>query len=114
MGISHVLRGADLLASTARQILIYRALELREPTWAHVPLLLGPDGERLSKRHGKITLREFREAGISPERVIGWLAWSCGMGEGATAEMSARFLIPVFSPDRLRTQPTVVDRLPFR
>ncbi|HEV2130547.1 MAG TPA: tRNA glutamyl-Q(34) synthetase GluQRS, partial [Longimicrobiaceae bacterium] len=61
MEITHVLRGADLLSSTARQLLLYDALDLPPPEWLHVPLLLGPDGERLSKRHGAVTLREVRE-----------------------------------------------------
>ncbi|HEX2093301.1 MAG TPA: tRNA glutamyl-Q(34) synthetase GluQRS, partial [Longimicrobiaceae bacterium] len=58
MGITHVVRGADLLPSTARQLLLYRALELLPPEFLHVPLLLGPDGERLAKRHGAVSLGE--------------------------------------------------------
>jgi glutamyl-tRNA synthetase len=105
MGITHVLRGADLLSSTARQLLLYRALGLAAPAWLHVPLMLGPDGERLSKRHGSVTLREAREAGISPEAVVGWLASTCGFAEPGEA-CAARELIGRFSPERLPREPT--------
>ena len=71
MEITHVVRGADLLPSTARQLLLYRALGLEPPAFLHVPLLLGPDGERLAKRHGAVSLRELREAGVPPEPVVG-------------------------------------------
>ncbi|MBW3629373.1 MAG: tRNA glutamyl-Q(34) synthetase GluQRS [Gemmatimonadetes bacterium] len=81
MGITHVVRGDDLLSSTPRQLLIYRALGLRPPAWVHVPLLLGPDGERLAKRHGSVTLREHRESGIPPAAIVGRLAASIGLAE---------------------------------
>jgi len=81
MDVTHVLRGADLLSSTARQILLYRALDREPPRWLHVPLLMGEDGERLSKRHGALSLRELRETGFESDRVVGWLAFSCGLAE---------------------------------
>lgn len=109
MEISHVLRGADLLASTARQILLYRAVGLTEPAWVHVPLLAGADGERLAKRHGAASLRELREAGVASARVIGWLAASCGLAV-AGEQITAAQLVPRFSLDRLprvtETDPT--------
>lgn len=79
MGITHVLRGADLLDSTPRQLLLYEALGWTPPAFAHIPLLLDPDGRRLAKRHGGITLAELREAGVSPAGVAGWLAWAGGL-----------------------------------
>ena len=79
MKITHVVRGADLLISTARQLLIYSALGAPPPDWIHVPLLLGPDGERLSKRHGATSLSELRAAGVAPTEVVGWLAATCGL-----------------------------------
>lgn len=79
MRISEVARGADLLSSTAAQLLLYRALELPPPAFAHVGLLLGPDGEKLSKRHGPTSLRELQAAGLRPERVVGLLAASLGL-----------------------------------
>jgi glutamyl-tRNA synthetase len=79
MGITEVVRGDDLLNSTARQVLLYRALDLPVPDFAHVPLLLGEDGVRLSKRHHGVTLREMRETGRSPEQVVGRLAFLLGL-----------------------------------
>jgi glutamyl-tRNA synthetase len=81
MGITHVVRGDDLLSSTPRQLLIYRALGLHPPAWIHVPLLLGPDGQRLAKRHGSVTLREHREKGVPPAAIVGRLAASIGLAE---------------------------------
>ena len=62
-GVGEVVRGADLVDSTPRQIWLRRALGLAEPSYAHVPLVLGPDGRRLAKRHGDVTLRE-----VAPRR----------------------------------------------
>jgi glutamyl-tRNA synthetase len=107
MRITHVLRGADLLASTARQILLYRALDLPIPRFMHVPLMLGPDGERLAKRHGAVSLGELREAGVPPERVAGWLAATCGLAAEGEA-VPAPELIPRFDPARISSAPTVV------
>ncbi len=108
MGITHVVRGADLLSSTARQLLLYRALELSAPAFLHVPLLLGPDGERLAKRHGAVSLAELREAGVPPVRVAGWLASTCGLVEPGE-EAEARALVPRFAVERLPRDPTRVD-----
>lgn len=105
MRITHVLRGADLLSSTARQLLLYDALGLRPPAWLHVPLLLGPDGERLSKRHGSVTLREAREAGVRPEALVGWLAASCGLAAPGE-ECTPQALIERFAVERLPREPT--------
>lgn len=79
MGIEEVVRGDDLLPSTAVQILIYRALELQPPAFLHVPLLLDQDGDRLAKRRGSLTLAALREAGVDPRRVVGLLAYSLGI-----------------------------------
>ena len=67
MEISEVVRGEDLLTSTFRQLLLYRALDLRPPKFYHAPLVLGEYGERLAKRHGALSLHALRESGISPE-----------------------------------------------
>src|SRR5207253_449435 len=77
-GVTAVVRGDDLVSSTPRQLLLYRALGLAPPAFAHVPLVVGPDGRRLAKRHGDTRLRALREAGVRPEQVVGLLAWSCG------------------------------------
>nr|WP_158751538.1 tRNA glutamyl-Q(34) synthetase GluQRS [Acidobacterium sp. S8] len=70
MCISEVVRGADLLRSTARQILLYRALGYEPPRWYHCPLLLDEHGQRLAKRHDALSLRSLREDGKSPETLI--------------------------------------------
>ncbi|MFL5327964.1 MAG: tRNA glutamyl-Q(34) synthetase GluQRS [Gemmataceae bacterium] len=77
-GVTHVIRGDDLVSSTPRQLLLYRALGIRPPQFAHVPLVVGPDGRRLAKRHGDTRLSTMRSAGVAPEAVVGLLAWSCG------------------------------------
>ncbi len=78
MGMSEVARGADLLASTAAQLLLYDALGWRRPAFAHVGLLLGPDGTKLSKRGGALSLHELAAAGADPNQVLGALARSLG------------------------------------
>jgi glutamyl-tRNA synthetase len=80
-GITHVVRGEDLLPSTPKHILLTRALGAPEPVYAHTSLLMGPDGRKLSKRHGDTALGAYREAGILPEAMVNYLAllgWSPG------------------------------------
>ena len=79
MGVTEVVRGDDLLASTAKQLLLIDALSLDVPIYGHVPLLLGTDGIRLSKRHRGVTLRELRARGVSPEGIVGRLAHLLGL-----------------------------------
>jgi glutamyl-tRNA synthetase len=102
-GIGEVVRGADLADSTPRQILLSRLLGLPEPAYVHVPLVLGPDGRRLAKRHGAVTLSDRHEG---PDEVRAWMARSLGLaGLGETP--SAADLIARFEPDRLPREPTV-------
>jgi glutamyl-tRNA synthetase len=79
MGIDDVVRGADLLASTARQIQLIEALGGVPPAYAHVPLMVNARGEKISKRDRGLTLRSLREAGVRPEAVAGYLAFSLGL-----------------------------------
>jgi len=79
MGITHVLRGADLVASTSRQILLYRWLGATPPSFAHAPLLRDEDGQRMAKRRGSRTLSELRESGAQPQELIGELAHALGL-----------------------------------
>ena len=102
-GIGEVVRGADLVDSTPRQILLARLLDLPEPTYAHVPLVLGPDGRRLAKRHGAVTLSD---RGEGPESVRAWMARSLGLAE--VGEMpTVDDLITRFDPARLPRETTV-------
>lgn len=83
--VSEVLRADDLLPSTPRQLLLYRALGLPEPIFVHVPLLIGEDGLRLAKRHGDTSLRYFRERGVSAGDLVGYLAMLCGLRDSKSA-----------------------------
>jgi glutamyl-tRNA synthetase len=77
--ITHVVRGADLLASAPRQAWLARALGGTPPQYSHVPMVLGPDGARLEKRTRGVTVRELREEGVSPEGIIGAMAHGLGL-----------------------------------
>ncbi len=79
MNITEVVRGADLLESTAAQILLYRALGAEPPVFLHVPLLLDETGGRMAKRRGSLTLTALQEHGVKPERVVGLLAHTLGL-----------------------------------
>ena len=114
MRISHVIRGDDHISNTPKQILIYEALEARLPTFAHVPMILGPDGKRLSKRHGATSIGEYRALGILPDALFNFLAllgWSPGADEEILSrdELIRRFTLDginkksaLFDPTKLR------------
>jgi glutamyl-tRNA synthetase len=93
--VDTVIRGADLLPSTARQILLQRALGLPRPTYLHLPLVVGPDGLRLAKRHGDTTIRSLFVQGWDAPSLVGWLSASAGLaspGERVTpAQLVARY-----------------------
>lgn len=108
MGITHVLRGYDLLDSTPRQIWLYQALGLPAPCFAHVPLLYGPDGCRLSKRHGAISLSALRLGGKRPESIVGLLAYRYGLIH-RYEPVAARELVDSFSLVRLPREPVVLS-----
>jgi glutamyl-tRNA synthetase len=81
-GVDAIVRGDDLLESAARQIYLRRLMGYQgEVQWTHLPLVLGPDGRRLAKRHGDTRLVSYRDAGVSAERVIGLVAGWCGMSD---------------------------------
>ncbi|HET6440255.1 MAG TPA: tRNA glutamyl-Q(34) synthetase GluQRS [Anaeromyxobacter sp.] len=108
MQVTQVVRGDDLLPSTARQLLLYRALGLQEPRFAHLPLVLGEDGARLAKRHGALSLPELRARGADPRAVAGLLASLSGLAP-AGARLWPRQLIGGFALARVPREPA---RLP--
>ena len=97
MKITHVIRGEDHIPNTPKQILLYEALELKPPKFAHLPLILGPDRSKLSKRHGAVALREYRKEGFLPEALINFMAF-LGWNPGKEREIySLNSLIKEFS-----------------
>jgi glutamyl-tRNA synthetase len=107
MGITEVIRGDDLIPSTPRQLLLYRALGWSPPQFTHVPLVVGPDGRRLAKRHGDTRLTSLREAGVRAENLIGLLAWSCGWLP-RIEPIIAKELIPLFRLAAIPAAPFVL------
>ena len=107
MGITEVVRGDDLIPSTPRQLLLYRALGLAAPRFAHVPLVVGEDGRRLAKRHGDTRLSALRAAGVTPEALVGLLAWSCGWME-RVEPIAAKELLPRFELASIPPAPFVL------
>jgi len=115
MGVTEVVRGDDLLAATPAQLLIAAALRDRfVPTrttpiaYCHVPLVVGPDGRRLAKRHGDTRVAAFRAAGVRPEAILGRLAASCGW-TAPNEEISLRDLLPRFRLDTIPPRPATFD-----
>ena len=109
MGITHVIRGDDHLSNTPRQILIYEALGLQTPTFAHLSMILGPDGKKLSKRHGATSVEEYRDRGFLSDAVVNFLAllgWSL---DGETTVMSRETICSQFSLDRITKKDAIFD-----
>jgi glutamyl-tRNA synthetase len=114
MGVTHVIRGEDHLSNTPRQVMILEALGAEPPVYAHLPLLHGPDGKKLSKRHGAASVQELRDAGYLPEAVrnyIALLGW--GLDE-TTTFLSTPELIEAFSLERVSRNPAVFDEQKLR
>lgn len=112
MGVTEVVRGDDLLAATPAQIVLQRALGLPTPAYCHVPLVVGPDGRRLAKRHGDTRVAAYRAAGRRPEEVLGFLAASCGWCP-AGEPVSLADLLPVFRLESVPRLPLVVSSASF-
>ncbi len=107
LGVTDIVRGDDLLDSAARQLLLFRALNFApEPRFFHLPLVVGEDGRRLAKRHGDTRISAYREAGVSPERVIALIARWSGV-QTAPDEMSATQFSEVFDLDTMPKEQTI-------
>jgi glutamyl-tRNA synthetase len=108
MRISEVVRGADLLSSTPRQLALYAALGAAPPAFLHVPLVLGADGARLAKRHGAVAIADYRADGACAERVVAALAQSLGLARAGEQRLRARDLLERFDVASLPTTPTTL------
>lgn len=109
MGITHVIRGDDHVSNTPRQILLYRAFGWECPEFAHIPMILGKDRERLSKRHGATSVDQYRALGYLPEALVNFLSllsWSSASGEEI---LSKEQLIQEFDFSRVSNSPAVFD-----
>ena len=105
-GIDQVVRGDDLLPSTSRQLLLYEQLELgTQPSYTHLPIVVGEDGRRLAKRHGDSRITHYREQGASAKRIVGLLAEWCGCGD--RCELTAAEFLERFELPKLPKQPIV-------
>lgn len=107
-GVTQVVRGDDLLASTPRQVMLHKLLDLRVPQYAHVPMVLAPDGARLAKRHGAVTLADLARRGCSPADVCSRLAASLGIDTGGGGVL-ANELVDLFDLRRVPSMPWRLD-----
>jgi glutamyl-tRNA synthetase len=108
-GITHVIRGQDHVSNTPKQLLILEAIGADLPAYAHVPLLNGPDGRKLSKRHGAITVEDFREQGYIPEAFVNFLALLGWSYDDHTEVMSRDELVERFTLERVGKSAAVFD-----
>ncbi len=109
MGITHVIRGDDHISNTPRHLMIYEALGIGPPKFAHLPMILGSDKSRLSKRHGASSVQEFERQGILPQAMMNYLAllgWSL---DGKTEFFTPKKLVDSFSLKRVGSNPSVFD-----
>ena len=109
MEISHVIRGDDHISNTPRQIRIYAALGWTPPVFAHVPMILGPDGTRLSKRHGATSVSAFGDEGFLPQTMVNFLALLGWAYDGEREIFSLSELEQVFSLDRVSKNPAIFN-----
>jgi glutamyl-tRNA synthetase len=110
MGITHVLRGDEWLSSTPRHVLLYQAFGWELPAFAHLPMILGPDRAKLSKRHGDTSVLEFRQGGFLPQALsnfLGLLGWSL---DDRTEIIDRQTFVRHFTLDRVLANPAVFNR----
>jgi glutamyl-tRNA synthetase len=108
-GITHVIRGQDHVPNTPKQIRILEALGAAAPAYAHVPFVHGPDGAKLSKRHGAVTVDEFRARGYLPDALVNYLALLGWSYDDRTTIMSRAELIERFALERVSKSPAIFD-----
>jgi glutamyl-tRNA synthetase len=110
LGITHVIRGEEHLSNTARQTLLYQALGATEPRFVHLGVILGPDGKKLSKRHGAASVADYRREGYLPEALVNYLAllgWNHPEGKEEFADLGE--ISRDWDPSRLGTSPSTFD-----
>jgi glutamyl-tRNA synthetase len=108
-GITHVIRGEDHISNTPKQINVIRAMGAEVPVYAHVPNVAGADGRKLSKRHGAVTVAEFRAEGYLPEALLNFLALLGWAPDGETTLMDTRELVERFTLERVSPSPAQFD-----
>jgi nondiscriminating glutamyl-tRNA synthetase len=111
MNITHVIRGVEHLSNTVRQLLIYEALGMDSPRFAHIPLILGGDRTKLSKRHGAPNIRDFRERGYPPEALVNYLAFLGWSTTGESEILSIEELVSEFDLSRVSSSPSIFDEV---
>jgi glutamyl-tRNA synthetase len=114
MGVTHVVRGQDHVSNTPRQLMLLRALGEEPPVYAHIPLLHGPDGKKLSKRHGAASVQEVRDGGYLPEAVRNYIALLGWGYDESTEFMTTDELVERFSLERVSKNPAVFDEQKLR
>ncbi|MFA5349795.1 MAG: glutamate--tRNA ligase [Candidatus Omnitrophota bacterium] len=97
MGITHVIRGDDHIANTPKQILVYQALGIKPPKFAHIPLILGEDKSRMSKRHGATSIQEYRQKGYMPEAIVNFISLMGWSPKDNREKLSVEQIIKLFS-----------------
>lgn len=109
MGITHVIRGDDHLSNTPRQVMVYEALGAPVPTFAHISMILGADGKKLSKRHGATSVEEYQAAGYLSDAFVNYLALLGWSPDGETTIVPRDVLASTFSLDRVSKNPATFD-----
>ncbi len=109
MGITHVIRGDDHLSNTPRQVVVYEALGAPTPVFAHISMILGADGKKLSKRHGATSVEEYRDAGYLSDAFVNYLALLGWAPDGESTVISRERLATEFSLDHVSKNPAIMD-----
>jgi glutamyl-tRNA synthetase len=118
MGVTHVIRGEDHLSNTPKHMLLFEAFGVKPPAFAHLPIILGPDGSKLSKRHGAVSVREYRRRGYLPEAILNFvilLGWSPVRGKtsaGPTGQeeiISLNEMVERFRLEEVSRHPAIFD-----